>query len=424
MNTQNTAHITTREGEIRKAAQQALESVTDANKKEAQQSRQALTGWLLKMDTDLRSHRGLVTDELTNVAVASLHSIVNRSAKHMKKGSKEALALQAFVKALDGLGDTDVLDCFSFVLKSVFDKMGLETRLFSKNLMTDRWEETGFFIDDEVGIAAVSIASTVVQRGGTSDREEQMPYQPIGYINEDCYLPTESSKLLWAREFALGAMVPYTRPFKVNVKEVMAPYTDNGPLSQPQVAFAEELIALLEGDILRYDGADKPEDRAELAEAMRVAIELGTVNLRPLAVLLDTIQADHPEVGSRFENANIRDMVLAVNQFLRERIGRDVQRRIQDATELTANPVTPEAIAESLLAAAKEAVSGDTVDNHAQVWSVIAQFKTLYRGEAKAITQAASDGMDTAEQLALIIKQLEAILGGLRGASPEATSDA
>jgi hypothetical protein len=411
MNNPNPARINSREDDIRQSAQAALSSIPEGERAAASASRATLLGWLVQMDEDLRSRRGMVTDELVNVAINSLQSVVARCAKQKKKGTEDAKALAAFVEALDGLPDNDVLDCFAFMTKALLDKLGLESRLFTKNLLTDRWEETGFFVDDEVGFAGVSIASTVVHRGGAAEKEEQMPYQPIGYIDENSYLPTESSKLLWARDFAIGAMVPYSRPFKVELRDVMAPFSANAPLSPSQVKGAEELISVLEQDLLQYDAADTPERRAELAEGMRVAIELSTPSLRPLAKLLDTIQADHPEVGTRFENANMRDMVIAINQFLRERIARDVQLHMQASTELKAEPVTPEQVAASMLEAAKAIVTdADAPVDHPRAWSVIAQFKTLYPQDAAAVAQAAEEGKDTKEQLQLVISILESRL--------------
>lgn len=401
------ARISSRDEELKNASKEALSNITPEKTEDARKSRESLVGWLVKMHDDIGSLRGIVNDEVTNVAIASLHSVLKRC---MKQQKKEAVAekVKDVIDALNALPDAEILDCFAFMLKSVLTKIGAESRLFSQNLMTERWEETGFFIDDDVGIAGVSIASTLVHRDGQAEKSESMPYQPIGFINGDHYLATESSKLLWARKFAIGAMVPYPPAFHVELREVMAKYDANAPLTEAQSKRAEELIALLENDLLQYDKSEDPKERAHISDAMMTGIELAAVGLRPLAKLIETIQNDHPEVGARFENANMRDLALAVNQFLRERIAADAHARIQDSTELVVTAADPKQTAVSLLATVEGVLAeGDAVD-HPRAWTLIAQYKTVYSEDRAALVSAQEEGKDTRAILEMLVPLLKA----------------
>jgi len=388
------SYQSSRESEIRKKSEDALAGLPEAAKPAAEASRAMLFNWLVKMDADMRSAKSVATDDLADFAIAQFQEVLGKL-KGDGSATKSVSRLKKLEEAIAGLTDDEALNSFRYMLGQVLVKLAGTTKLFSQNLSDGRWEETGFFADDGVGVVAAAIAGGVVESTGAVSRT---PYQPIGYLNDKYYVPTEASKLLWSRPFALALLVPYQGAFKVEQREAIAA---DAPFTDIQLRRAEELIQTLEQDLVDYDAlaADDIKGRATKSEAVVVAIEIGSLGFKPLEDLLTRIREEHPEVGDRFQNANVRDLALSIGQFLRERVAAELAYRRQATTELIVEAPDPLALPKQMLANVSNLLSVEGAPEHNATWAAISHFKAAYPGHKEEVDLVAEEGGDTRQQL-------------------------
>ena len=397
----NSNYHASREASIKNKSDEILAGLPEAAKESARLSRQQLFSWLVQMDSDLKNVGALATDALADFAIRCLQQAFERL---KTSGDEKRLAKAA--KALDELSDDEALNSFRSMLSQVLQRLSPSCRLFSQNLSDGRWEQTGFFVDATGGYAAAAVAGGVTETTGAISRT---PWQPIGYLNEDYYVPTDSSKLLWSRAFAIGLLAPYPPAFKVELRDIPVAMA-NAPMTQKQLGRAEELIQTLESDLheLAKLEVDDVSGRAKKFDEMVTAMEVASLALKSLDELLAKIRTDHPEVGDRFQNANVADLALAVNQFLRERVAQDSAILRQATTELVVDS-EPRQLAEQLLAAVERELQASDIPDHSRAASLISQFQTIYPQQVAELHTLAETGNDSRAQLEWIRNTLKSL---------------
>ncbi len=178
------------------------------------------------------------------------------------------------------------------------------------------WRQIGFFIE----------------KGQVFAKLGENHYQPIGVLDDECFYPTESSKLLWQQEFGIAGITPCLGAFTVEkVKERVE--TDENDRTQLTDKNRERLINAFE-EIKKVfatftAAADIGDQKAiEAGEAELLdCLRLCCIQCPPLDRHLQAMRAEHPEIKPDFSGVTPSDLIKPVSEWIRMRLNDDGQRR-------------------------------------------------------------------------------------------------
>jgi hypothetical protein len=301
----------TYEDKILTSANTAFELLAnnETAKTEAAASRARLYAWLMSIDEKSRNVDTLVTPGMVDILYDTLY----------EKDTVEDLKVKNKALIHEGLQK---------VFKAAFTNAVVLTR--QNDAMP--WQHTGFHSDGKL--------KAVFAKAGDA------PFQPIGFDDGEAYLPLESSKTLWRRQFALAPLFPYAPPFlpsEVKGKDnsdfdaVALSDHERAALELAHTEISEELESVMKANHPKE--GEKVLDKAEAEYRLRETIKLATVRSPKLDAKLNKVKEDRPELGKNFENADIAHLASAILSWLALRLDEDkVRRNIQDTDLLVSKP--------------------------------------------------------------------------------------
>lgn len=293
------------EQKIKAAAIEALASIPETALGEATRSRDQLLGWLVGM------HR--VCQEPTSVIAESAPVI------------DEALAGMA------GAGITATPEQARQVLSYLFGK------LFSQGVLLSRdgenlWHQTGFQVDGTLKTVLASLGDN--------------PAQPIGFMDDNHYVPTSSSKTMWLRQFCIGMCMTWPAAFKT----VMPPDAPSVKLTERDRAIIYGCEQEIKDTMVRLVAIRKamgPDDNGvtpviteqmvkdenDAARAVVDAVKLARIQLPLLDQVLNRKAEIEPEHGPLLEKVDPVVLANAVVAYFGhvlsvERAGQAVQSAV------------------------------------------------------------------------------------------------
>ncbi len=307
-----------------------LEQGTTVDRERAQSMRQRLYSWLMRVGDLVTKPSLAVGGEVAAMLDEELQTNLS------KIDTPEAGAV---LDAWGKLPDDVALKLVGQLVSKLYTSspQGL---LVSRQHPSRAWMATGFHYDR--GMRAV--CATV----GNEHAE------PIGFDDDVHFVPTAGSKTLWAREWAMAVLLPFSPAFKAD--ELAAPQEvgDALALSDRERTIMANVINMLDDDlrvwrelaaeaqtILKLPASKSQEAaranknrRDEHVFKMREGVNFAGFQLPRVDQYLATYATDHPEVGVKFANVAPEDYVRVVREFLQRRLDNDRARRLIEGPAL------------------------------------------------------------------------------------------
>lgn len=216
------------DAKLRASAARAFEMLqeTPGAAEAAKASRATIYSWLLHVDNVYRDASGLVTEELAN---------------RFKEWLDEAVAADYAAPHL-------------VALRRLFSTLFSGGQLLSRQGENHPWEATGFHWDAAVQTAYAKVGKAL--------------YQPIGFDDGTHYVPSDGSKLLWLRQFALSVMVPFKPAFEPVRSEVDSDEASAVKLTPEQLITYKEMIEYIEQDLMVLGNPGRPPVTCKSAPGM------------------------------------------------------------------------------------------------------------------------------------------------------------
>lgn len=188
------------------------------------------------------------------------------------------------------------------------------------------WEHTGLYTDGK--------EHRVYGKLGTA------AYQPLGLLDDTVFVPGESNKFFWDRQFAI---VEITNPdfepaFKVVKTTVHHDLSGAVAFSDPERVSAEEVLKELQDELQAFGCLDT-DKQDEGRKHVRAAIQLASIKLPRLDKLLDTLSADHPELGQQLEKADQVQLLASLCDWLKMKLMDDAIMRKATGITLVRNDI-------------------------------------------------------------------------------------
>lgn len=189
------------------------------------------------------------------------------------------------------------------------------------------WEQTGFALGD--GKLYVKVG-----HHGTSGQH----YQPIGDVKDNKYYPSQSAKLIWARDFCVAQLHPFVGAFRlehVKAEETDEDRTNPAYLSDKERELMIAALKELQEEMQRALAADTAEAKTEAKERLLDTVRLAAVRCVKLNDRLALEISKHPEIKSNYSGAEPMSFAGAAIDFLRMKLNDDGVRRHYKGTTLT-----------------------------------------------------------------------------------------
>lgn len=205
------------------------------------------------------------------------------------------------------------------------------------------WEHTGLYTDGK--------DHRVYGKVGTS------PYQPLGLFDDEVFVPNESNKFFWDRQFAIYSPLieNFDPAFEVVKTTVYHDMSGTIAFSDGERVSAEEVLKEMKAELEAYGCLDS-DKQAEGRVHIRAAVLLAATKLPRLDAMLLKLAKEHPELGNRIEKADQVQLLASLCDWLTMKLADDTLLRKTTGTTLVRKDLDA---AENLLATLESATGVD-----------------------------------------------------------------